>query len=139
MFKHSANKAAEYAQNMHKAASGLWGAFRQPAGKSATTISQPVGLLPAPASSSASSSGGWGRWAPAAFAVGGALVAGAAAGTAYYHRTDIESSYAALTDHMQYVGTLWDKNGLLERVRRLVEHETVHSVVFRTWVVNHVQ
>ena len=60
------------------------------------------------------------------------MIAGAAAGTAYYHRADIESSYSALTDHMQYVGTLWDKDALAERVRRLVEHDTVHGVVFRT-------
>ena len=129
MFKDSANKAAELAQGVSKTASGLWGTFRQPVGKSTTPIAQPVGLLQAPAAPlPAQSSGGWGRWAPAAFAVGGALIAGAA----YYHRTDIESSYGALTEHMQYVGTLWDKGVLAERVRRLVEGETMHGVVFRT-------
>jgi hypothetical protein len=129
MFKNSANKAAEYVQNVHKTASELWGAFKQPAGKPA--VAQPVKLLPAPAPAAvpSSSSGGWGRWAPAAL---GAIVAGAAAGTAYYHRADIESNYSALTEHMQYVGTLWDKDVLAERVRRLVEHETIHGVVFRT-------
>jgi len=133
MFKESANKAAEFAQGAHKTASGLWSAFSQPVGKSTTPIAQPVGLLQAPAPPPAQSSGGWGRWAPAAYAaVGGALIAGAAAGAAYYHRTDIESSYGALTEHMQYVGTLWDKDALAERVRRLVEGETVHGVVFRT-------
>jgi hypothetical protein len=35
-------------------------------------------------------------------------------------------------DHMQYVGKLWDKDALAERVRRLVEGETAHGVVFRT-------
>lgn len=128
MFKDSANKAAEFAQGVSKTASGLWGAFGQPVGKSTTPITQPVGLLQAPAPLPAQSSGGWGRWAPAAYAVGGALIAGAA----YYHRTDIESSYGALTEHMQYVGTLWDKDVLAERVRRLVEGETRHGVVFRT-------
>jgi len=130
MFKDSADKAAEIAQGVHKTASGLWSAFSQPVGKSTTPIAKPVGLLPAPPS--AQSSGGWGRWAPAAYAVGGALIASAAAGAAYYHRTDIESSYGALTEHMQYVGSLWDKNALAERVRRLVEGETAHGVVFRT-------
>jgi len=115
---------------VHKTASGLWGAFKQPVGKPETPIAKSVGLLPGPAA--APSKGGWGRWAPAAYALGGALVAGAAAGTAYYHRTDIENSYGALMDHMQYVGKLWDKDALAERVRRLVEGETAHGVVFRT-------
>ena len=59
-------------------------------------------------------------------------MAGALAGTAYYHRSDIETSYGALTQHMQYVGALWDKDTLAERVRHLVEGETTHDVVFRT-------
>lgn len=59
-------------------------------------------------------------------------MAGAVAGTAYYHRSDIETSYGALTQHMQYVGALWDKDALAERVRHLVEGETMHGVVFRT-------
>ena len=119
-------------QNVHKTASGLWGAFSQPKGKPATPVVQPAGLLSAPAARQASSSGQWGGWGPAAFAVGGALMAGALAGTAYYHRADIETSYGALTQHMQYVGALWDKDALAERVRHLVEGETMHGVVFRT-------
>jgi hypothetical protein len=119
-------------QNVHKTASGLWGAFSQPKGKPATPVAQPAGLLPAPEAPPASSSGRWGGWGPAAYAVGGALVAGAVAGTAYYHRSDIEGSYGALTQHMQYVGALWDKDALAERVRHLVEGETMHGVVFRT-------
>jgi hypothetical protein len=59
-------------------------------------------------------------------------MAGALAGAAYYHRDDIETSYGALTQHMQYVGALWDKNALAERVRLLEEGETMHGVVFRT-------
>lgn len=59
-------------------------------------------------------------------------MAGALAGTAYYHRADIETSYGALTQHMQYVGALWDKEALAERVRHLVEGETMHGVFFRT-------
>jgi len=118
-------------QNVHKTATGLWGAFSQPKGKAATPVAQPAGLLPAPAAP-ASSSGQWGGWGPATFAVGGALMAGALAGTAYYHRADIETSYGALTQHMQYVGALWDKDAMAERVRHLVEGETLHGVVFRT-------
>jgi hypothetical protein len=117
-------------QGVHKTASGLWGSFNQPREKPATPVAQLAGLLPAP--TSASSPGGWGGWGSAAYAVGGALVAGAVAGTAYYRRTDIETSYGALTEHMQYVGALWDKGALAVRVRNLVKGETMHGVVFRT-------
>lgn len=118
-------------QNVHKTASGLWGAFSQPKGKPATPAAQAAGLLPAPAAPPASSTGRLGGWGTAAYAVGGALMAGALAGTAYYHRADIETSYSALTQHMQYVGALWEKDALAERVRHLVEGETMHGVVFR--------
>ena len=119
-------------QNAHKTASRLWGALSQPVGKPATPAVQPAGLLPAPGSLPGPSPGRWGRWAPAAYTVGGALIAGAAAGAAYYHRADIGTSYGTLMEHMQYVGVLWDKDALVERVRKLVEDETVQSVVFRT-------
>ena len=115
---------------MHKTASGLWGALSQAKAKPATPVAKPV--LPAPASNPASSPGRWGSWGSTAYAVGGALVAGAVAGTAYYHRTDIETGYGALTEHMQYVGALWDKDALAVRVHRLVEGETKHGIVFRT-------
>ena len=128
IFKNSATKAAEYVQDIHKTASGLFGAFGQPAGISAPGVSQPA-AVPAPSSPS---SGRWGRWGQAAYAVGGAVIAGAAVGTAYYHRPNIESGYGALTEHMQYVGALWDKNALAQRVRNLVEGETKHGVLFRT-------
>ncbi|KAI9466936.1 hypothetical protein BJY52DRAFT_1110271 [Lactarius psammicola] len=121
VFKNSATKAVEYVQDVHKTASGLFGAF-----------GQPVGNSPAPAPS-VSSPGRWGRWGQAAYAVGGALVAGAAVGTAYYHRPNIESGYGALTEHMQYVGALWDKDVLAKRVRNLVEGETMHGILFRTF------
>jgi hypothetical protein len=130
VFKNSANKVAGYVQNVQKGASGLWGAFSQPVRKPAASVAQPKGLLPAPAP--APSPGRWGNWTPAAYAIGGALIAGAAAGTAYYHRSDLESSYGALQEHMQYVGALWEKDALAERVRYLVEGETMHGVTFRT-------
>jgi hypothetical protein len=129
--KNSANKAAEHVQNIHKTASGLWGAFSRPAGNPAAPVARPR-LLPAAAPLPASSPGRWARWAPAAYTVGGALVAGAAAGAAYYHRTEIETHYGVLHGHMQYVGALWDRDALLERVRHLVEGETNHSIIFRT-------
>jgi hypothetical protein len=113
---------------VQKGTSGLWGAFSQPVRKPAATVVQPKGLLPAPAQTP----GRWGSWTPAAYAIGGALIAGAAAGTAYYHRAELESSYSELTDHMQYVGALWDKDALAERLRRLVKGETMHGIIFRT-------
>ncbi|KAH9049123.1 hypothetical protein EDB84DRAFT_1261390 [Lactarius hengduanensis] len=123
VFKNSATKAVEYVHGVQKTASGLFGAFSQPTAKS-----------PAPATS-VPSPGGWGRWGQAAFAVGGALVAGAAVGTAYYHRPNIESGYSALTEHMQYVGALWDKDALANRVRNLVEGETTHGILFRMFYI----
>jgi len=120
VFRNSATKAAEYVQDVHKTASGLFGAF-----------SQPAGVRSAPAlASSAPSQGPWGR---ALYAVGGAIIAGAAVGTAYYHRPNIESGYGVLTEHMQYVGALWDRDALARRVRYLVEGETKHGILFRTF------
>ncbi|KAI9507555.1 hypothetical protein F5148DRAFT_1203927 [Russula earlei] len=133
VFKNSANKVAEYAQGAHQTASGLWDAFRRPIGKSPPPIARLAGLLPAAAPVPAASSGRRRRWGPAAFTVGSALMAGAAAGVAYYHRADIENRYEALHEHMQYVGALWDKGALAERVRHLVEGESTHDIVFRTF------
>ena len=110
-------------QDVHKTASGILGAFGQPAG---------IRSAPAPALVPAPSSPSQGRWGQALFAVGGAMLAGAAVGAAYYHRPNIESGYGALTEHMQYVGALWDKDALARRVRNLVEGETKHGILFRT-------
>ena len=65
--------------------------------------------------------------------VGGAfkLVADALAGTAYGHRADIETSYSALTEHMQDVGALWEKDTLAVRLRCLVEGEAKLDIVSR--------
>jgi len=118
-------------QDVHKTASGLFGAFSLPAAKSAPGSEQPVALRSAPVP--APSSPSQGRWGQALYAVGGAMLAGAAVGTAYYHRPNIESGYGALTEHMQYVGALWDKDALARRVRNLVEGETKHGILFRTF------
>lgn len=83
--------------------------------------------MQAPASTSA-----WQKWAPAAYAVGGALIAGAAAGTAYYKREDLGVGYKWATDHMKYVGTLWDKHALERRLQSLLEIEEQMGVLFCT-------
>lgn len=73
----------------------------------------------------------WSKWAPAAYAVGGALIAGAAAGTAYYKRQEISVGYTWAADHMKYVGTLWDEPALRKRVDTLLEIEEQMGVTFR--------
>lgn len=92
---------------------------------------------------STASTGGWAKWAPAAYAVGGALLAGAAAGTAYYKKQElatsvgtvakgVNSSYTYVLDHMRYVGNLWDEKTMWARLEGLVKAEEVHGVIFRT-------
>ena len=49
----------------------------------------------------------------------------ALAGLAYLRRDDI-----------QYVLALWDEHALVERVRHLVEGDTMHGVFFRTWAIS---
>ncbi|KAI0050205.1 hypothetical protein FA95DRAFT_1555907 [Auriscalpium vulgare] len=136
VFKNSATKASEYVQTAHKAASGLWGAWGSKAGTSAAAAAKaPAGLIAAPPAgeaSAAASGSPWAKWAPAAYAVGGALIAGAAAGTAYYKRGEITMGYSELTDHMKYVGTLWDEKALGDRLLKLVDVEKEHGVIFRT-------
>lgn len=91
---------------------------------------------PAPqpaASNSPTSSSLWGRWAaPAAYAVGGAILAGAAAGGAYYKRDDLNVGFTWATDHMKYVGNLWDEEALKRRVEALIDVEDQEGVTFRT-------
>ena len=87
-----------------------------------------MATLPAPQASVSS----WKKWAPAAYAVGGALIAGAAAGAAYYKRDDINVGYTWATDHMKYVGNLWDEDSLKKRLNDLFEIEEKMGVMFRT-------
>ena len=81
---------------------------------------------------SASSSSSWASWAiPAAVGLGGILVSGAAAGAAYYKRKDIGEGYQWATDHMKYVGTLWNQKKLKERLENLITTEKNLKVTFR--------
>ncbi|CAK5265010.1 unnamed protein product [Mycena citricolor] len=109
VFKSSATKALQFADTARNVGTSLFGAF---AGLGA---SKAVGSAPAAPNTATSSP--WAKWAaPAAYAVGGALLAGAAAGTTYYHREDIGLGYSWATDHMKYVGNLWDSDALDKRV-----------------------
>lgn len=96
--------------------------------KSTAATTAPSG--PAVAASTTSSSS-WQAWMPAAYAVGGALVAGAAAGTAYYKQEDLGNAYTWAGDHMKYVGTLWDEKKLKSRLEKLLEIENEMNVSFR--------
>ena len=63
--------------------------------------------------------------------MGGALLAGAA-GTAYYKRDDIGIGYTWVTDHLKYVGNLWNKNELEARLDKLFAIEAEMGVLFHT-------
>lgn len=89
---------------------------------------------PQPAASNQTPASPW-KWAgPAAYAVGGAILAGAAAGGAYYKRDDINVGFTWATDHMKYVGNLWDEGALKKRVDALIDIEEQEGVLFRTSV-----
>lgn len=128
VFKNTANQAANHIKSAHDLFSATTSFF----GKSATattTAKAPVAALPAPPPGPGSP---WKKWAPAAYAVGGTLLAGAAAATAYYKRDEIGVGYTWATDHMKYVGTLWDEGTLLKRVDDLMQIEEKIGVLFRT-------
>lgn len=130
MFKNSAGQAAGYVKSANELFSATTSFFNSRSPSPAA--SNPIrAALPAPPPPSPSP---WQKWAPAAFAVGGALLAGAAAGTAYYRREDISVGYTWATDHMKYVGTLWDKETLTKRVDELMQIEEKMGVLFRTYV-----
>jgi len=137
VFKNSAAQAAGYVRSARE----VFTSFQSFSSKS-TSASAPAGAAKAAitaastskASASASASTSpWSKWTPAAYAVGGALLAGAAAGTAYYKRDDLGFGYKWVTDHMRYVGALWDEAALHRRVDALVEIEQEMGVIFRTF------
>lgn len=130
VFKNTATQAAGYVQT----ATSLFSTLTTPRN---TPPSTPGALKAAAIAAPPSQPSLWNKWAPAAYAVGGALIAGAAAGTAYYKRQEITSGYAWATDHMKYVGTLWDERTLTKRVDTLLEIEEQMGVTFRmfyTWL-----
>jgi hypothetical protein len=62
------------------------------------------------------------------------LAAGAAAGTAYYKRNDLALGYGWATDHMKYIGNLWDEDAMRKRVEDVIDIEQDIGVIFRTCV-----
>ncbi|KAG2156219.1 hypothetical protein DEU56DRAFT_225034 [Suillus clintonianus] len=128
VFKNSATKAVEIASTARTVVSDVFSLFGKK-GASSTGSGQPaLAITAAPHAES-----GWGKWAPAAYAVGGALVAGAAAGTAYYRRDDIGSGYSWATDHLNYVRNLWDEEALRKRMRDLIDAQVHLGVIFRSF------
>ena len=128
MFKNSATQAAGYVRSATELFSSSASFFRsKPPPPPLARV--PVAAIESPPASPPA----WKRWAPAAFAVGGALLAGAAAGTAYYKRDEIGVGYTWATDHMKYVGNLWDEDALRRRLDNLFEIEEKLGVMFRTY------
>jgi len=73
----------------------------------------------------------WEKWAPAVYGVGGALLAGAAAGAVYHQRDNLNLGLGWATDHLKYVGTMWDENKLKARVDGLLKLNKESGIVFR--------
>ncbi|KAF7301822.1 DUF676 domain-containing protein [Mycena indigotica] len=125
VFKDSATKALEYAQAARTVGTGFLGAL---AGFGASKATTP------PPSETPPNAGGWGKWSgPATYALGGALLAGAAAGVTYYKRDDLALSFSWATDHLKYVGNLWDNAALNKRLEQLVESEEKEGIIFRNF------
>lgn len=124
--KNGATKAAEYANTATAVGSAIFGSF---AGLGAKKVAE---TRAAPGSSASTPS--WGKWAPATFTIGGALLAGAAAGAAYYKRDDLNHGYSWLMDHIKYAGNIWDEKALRQRADALVDAQEKHSVLFQKYV-----
>jgi hypothetical protein len=132
VFKNTATKAAEYVGAARTVASSIFGATAGFGAKTASTSQKPPSAaITAPTQESKKSGSSWG-WGAAAYTVGGALLAGAAAGTAYYKRDDINFGWTWASDHMRYVGNLWDEDKLKRRVDNLIDVEKEFGIVFRT-------
>lgn len=128
VFKNSATKAVEYADAARSVVSDVFSLFGKTGASSTVSGQPPLAIAATPTGES-----GWAKWAPAAYAVGGALVASAAAGTAYYRRDDIGSGYSWATDHMNYVRNLWDEEALRKRMRDLNDVQVHLGVTFRSF------
>lgn len=137
VFKNSATRVAEVADTARTIASDvLYFMGKNPDSSQAKPNPSLRQIAPATESESESTSKstGWARWAPAAYAVGGAIAAGAAAGTAYWRREDISSGYNWAFDHMKYVGKLWDEEGMRKRLDDLMLAEQ-RGIIFKLFYV----
>ncbi|KAF8914182.1 hypothetical protein CPB84DRAFT_1758632 [Gymnopilus junonius] len=128
--KNSVTKAAQYANAATTIGTALLGSFAGFGVKKAAQQSTQQRRSPSPPPQQ-SSKPSWSSWGGTA-AIGGAILAGAAAGAAYYRRDDLTQGLTWATDHLKYVGNLWDVEGLEKRVEDLIDIEKEHGVVFRT-------
>ena len=122
VFKGGVTKAAEVVNTAQTIGSTVFGALAGlSAGKAAEMASPP---------SPQTSQTGWTSWAaPAAYAVGGAVLA-SAVGSAWYK--NLGQGYQWATDHMKFVGNLWDESASQKRIDDLVALEKSHGILFRT-------
>lgn len=127
--KNSVTKAAGYANAARAVGSAVFGTLAGFSAEKATTPTAPPPTTP----NTGTSNPAWGKWAaPAAYTIGGAILAGAAAGGAYYKRENLSMGLTWATDHMKYVGNLWDEETLKRRIEALINVEEQAGVVFRT-------
>ncbi|KAG8731886.1 hypothetical protein FRC11_001779 [Ceratobasidium sp. 423] len=134
VFSNSASKAADYVSAAQQAFSAF-NSFR-PASSKPTSQPAPAAIMAPPTIAQHSKpTSPWATWIPA---VGGAIIAGAAAaGTAYWKRNEV-AQYGIqvagvgtwLRDHMQYLGNLWDEETLRLRVDAIMELVDEGGVVF---------
>ena len=120
--KHGVTKASEYMNAATTVGSVLLGSLAGLGAQKATQTPQPTPQAPQS------------KWGSAMYAIGGAIMAGAVAGGAYYKRDDLTQGLSWATDHMKYVGNLWDEESLNQRVDSLIDIEKERGVIFRTLV-----
>ncbi|THV08377.1 hypothetical protein K435DRAFT_740428 [Dendrothele bispora CBS 962.96] len=146
VFKNSATKAIQYANSARVVGSTLagslagWGAKKASTPTSESAPSTPasedgskLGTSSNPPPAQTSNQGVWSKWAPAAYAVGGAVAAGAAGGMAYWRKDDLGMGYNWVTDHFKYVGNLWDEEELKKRLDTIIEVERTYGVLFKVY------
>lgn len=131
MFKNSATRAVEYAGTAQGIVSDIYSFFKG-SERATTTPPNPDVLRITAGTSETAPASTWAKWAPAAYAIGGAVLAGATAGAAYMRRDDITFGYAWASDHMTFIGSLWDEQAMRERLDNLLAVHKDHGIVFRT-------
>lgn len=133
VFKNSASKALGYVQTAQDVANAFRSFSTSSGGASATAKAPAAAISASPSTAAAATAGSsWTKWAvPAAYGLGGLLLSGAAAGAAYYKRDDLGMGYKWATDHMKYVGTLWEEEKLRKRLDDLLMIERDLGVAFR--------
>lgn len=134
VFKHQVTKAAEVVQTTSTFVSDLIKAINQNNQPTkADSAKRPVAALLPPPEPATDAGGFWQKWGTTALTVGGAVIAaGAAASAAYYKKEEIGTGYTWATDHMKYVGSLWNEEELNKRVKTLVDYDKNMGILFRT-------